>query len=194
MEVANTQSQSSLDTKIYQWAQGSRSHLKFIVTFQLERSSSGSRVIASVIKLRKQGRPTLQDPQQYIMVKENLIDRIEIWPTMSSITFTIHRTDVLPKGTVDHPTTSANPVTVSLNDFTASAMAAVNHLNTQTGMSSPRSSHQGSVSPPHSEPGSESKSEASNNEDPKDRSYKGKAVDRGDSRGVGTRQSSNRMA
>ncbi|KAL8880850.1 MAG: hypothetical protein Q9198_001821 [Flavoplaca austrocitrina] len=192
MEIANTQSRASLRAKIHDWAQGSRSHLKLIVSFQIEgKAATGWKVLASVTRLRKQASPTPNDPDRYIIVQDHLIEDEEIFPAISMATFTINRSDMLPKGMEHDATGPVNPISINLQAWFHNAFQAVNYLANQAAPPSPRSEHQGSVSPPYSDPGPEPPSEASDNDKPDDRTYKGKGIDRDGSRGSGAQQPEN---
>ncbi|KAL8979292.1 MAG: hypothetical protein Q9205_005335 [Flavoplaca limonia] len=188
MEIANTQSSASLRAKVHDWAQVSRSHLKLIVSLKIEgKASTGWKVLASVTRLRKQASPTPNDPDRYVMVQDRLIDEEEIYPAATMATFTISRSDMLPKG-MEHDTTGpVNPVNISLNQWSAHALTAVIYLANQAPPPSPRSERQGSVTPPYSDPEPEPPSEGSDNDRPDDKTYKGKGIDRDGSRGSGVR-------
>lgn len=194
-EIANTQTEPSLDKKIHYWTYGSRQHLKFIVIFRIvPNKPTGYRVLVSVDKLGALARPTAANPHGFIMEPAHIIVNEEIYPKTSAATFDITLADVLP----EKASGSSAPVTISLRSFGGPGKRAVRALEEKQNNPralSPRDPNEESVpSPAVSDHESTSSSFSSNNDIPADRSYKGKAVDRGDSRGIGTRQSSNRMS
>ena len=194
-EIANTQTEPSLDKKIHYWTYGSRQHLKFIVIFRIVLNKpTVYRVLVSVDKLGALARPTTSNPHGFIMEPTHIIVNEEIYPKTSAATFDITLADVLP----ENANGSSTPVTVGLRSFGGPGKRAVRALvekQNNLRAPSPRDPNEESApSPAVSDHESTSSSFSSNNDIPADRSYKGKAVDRGDSRGVGTRQSSNRMS
>ncbi|KAL8993568.1 MAG: hypothetical protein Q9169_006250 [Polycauliona sp. 2 TL-2023] len=148
MEMANSQSDKSLDQKIRMWSHGTHDALKIILAFKIRpHPTAGFRVLASVVRLRKEIVPTAEDPQNYRMARDYLINEEEIYPSESDASFTMYRADMLPKGTVENTTPAAAPVTIGLFEFSVYAEAAVRIAN-EIKAGSQHSSHQGSPSPP----------------------------------------------
>ena len=197
-EIANTQSELSLNKKIHNWTHGSRQHLKFIIAFRIEPlDTAGHRVLVSVDRLHINPTPTPANPNMFVTVPRHLIVREEVYPRVSAATFNIARADVLPKNVEDDPTVPANEVTINLSSFKGYARAGVDNLKkkARARTPSPRDPDEVSVpSPTASYDEVSDSSLSSNNDKPYDKTWKGKGVDRGDSRGIGTRSSGNRTA
>ncbi|KAL8784921.1 MAG: hypothetical protein Q9213_003663 [Squamulea squamosa] len=173
LEIASTQSNDSIETKIHHWVQGSRGHLRFIIVIKIDSKASTPRVLASVIQPRRQNTPTADNPHAYTMQAHRVIDNKEIYPTTSNTTFKIARADVLPRDTNDFDT-SANPLTFSIYSFGTYAMQAVQDLEEgkEAGKTSPRDPNQASLSSPGGSPGKSFVSNSSSGrEDPKDPPY-----------------------
>ncbi|KAL9036778.1 MAG: hypothetical protein Q9180_004100 [Flavoplaca navasiana] len=186
-EIANTQTEFSLDTKIHNWTHGSREHLKFIVSFRIEPNPfPGYRVLISVDRLERQNRPTPQNPNNFVTMAHHVIDREEIFPSTSHKTFDIACADVLPKRLRNSPNIPADVASIGLSNFRKYARRAVDYILDKEieGTPSPRDWNQESVPSPVA-PGREEdwQSEGSNNDRPDDKTYKGKGIDRGGSRG-----------
>ncbi|KAL8849176.1 MAG: hypothetical protein Q9221_005853 [Calogaya cf. arnoldii] len=194
VETANTQTESEIDDKVYNWIEGSRSHLRVILTFKLDFDSTPPRVLASLSKLRRVHQPLPNNPQHYVILKDSQFEGEEIYPALSSRTFTIQRQEVLPKGVINN-TPAVAPVTISLRLFATTARKALSLRAAPPGQPlSARSSNQGEGPPPRPQTEWESSSEGSNNDRRgDDKTYhgkgKGKAVDPEGGRGVETRSS-----
>ncbi|KAL8772236.1 MAG: hypothetical protein Q9209_002448 [Squamulea sp. 1 TL-2023] len=177
LEIASTQSDESIENKIHHWVQGNRDHLRFIIVIKIESKASTRRVLASVIRPRRQNTPTADNPHAYAMEGHRIIDKKEIYPTTSKTTFKIARADVLPRDANDDFNTSANPMTFSIYSFGTYAMQAVQDLEEEegAGKGSPRNPNQALVaSPAGSDRQSFSSTSSSGHEDPKDLDYEGR--------------------
>ncbi|KAL9008944.1 MAG: hypothetical protein Q9180_009450 [Flavoplaca navasiana] len=186
-EIGNTQNDESLNRKIHHWTYGSRSHLKFIIIFRIIRKEPRC-VLISVDKLEREGRPTPENPNRFVTKATHVITDEEIYPKTSAETFDIALADILPEKANDN----SAPVTISLRSFGGAAMRAVQAIQTKEnnpGNVSPRDTDEVSVPTPagSDHEGPTSSSASSDNDRPDDKTYKGKGIDRGGSRGSGAR-------
>ncbi|KAL8953320.1 MAG: hypothetical protein Q9222_000814 [Ikaeria aurantiellina] len=176
-ENANKQDSKSLKAKNHNWVQGSRSQLKFLCVLAIKNVDGKYKVLASVIKPTRQDKPTKEKPENYVMVQQRIIDDVEIYPKASKLSFTIKRADVLPVHAKHDGQEPEEGVEIELVGWYAIAQGAIDNLvkgNYEDYDS--RDPNQEFVYPSSSSSeGASFASEESNNDDPRDRSYRGDA-------------------
>ncbi|KAL8655146.1 MAG: hypothetical protein Q9210_001056 [Variospora velana] len=132
VEVANTETELSIQKKIHRWLQGSRLHVKLIVILRVREPDTNLRVIADVIKQRVTPSPNPGgNPEKFVIEPNYLVKEAEIFPTKSKETFKVYLEDVLPKYWERGPATANKHAVISLGRFHDAAEQAALHIQEQ---------------------------------------------------------------
>ncbi|KAL8988635.1 MAG: hypothetical protein Q9177_002320 [Variospora cf. flavescens] len=155
VEVANTETETSIQKKIHRWLQGSRLHVKLIVILRVREPNTNLRVIADVIKQRVTPSPIPGgNPENFVIGPNYLVKEAEIYPTKSKETFEVYLEDVLPKYWERGPATANKKAVIRLGKFCSAAKQAALHIQKQAqhraaaGGSSPYHPNQEAISSP----------------------------------------------
>ncbi|KAL8635337.1 MAG: hypothetical protein Q9226_009365 [Calogaya cf. arnoldii] len=161
-EIANSQTEFSLNKKVHHWTHGSRQHLKYILMFRI----IGERVLLSIDRLEARATPTAANPHEYTMVADHMLVEEEIYPEHSDEYFTITLADVLPKQQRADPTIPDKQLVMSLSSFYELARQAVRAKQTANRPPSDRDPNERSVpSPTDPRPDAPSRSSSSSHND-----------------------------
>lgn len=132
VEVANTETETSIQKKIHRWLQGSRLHVKLIVILRVREPNTNLRVIADVIKQRVTPSPVPGgNPENFVIGPNYLVKEAEIYPTKSEETFEVYLEDVLPKYWERGPATANEKAVIRLGRFCSAAKQAALHIQKQ---------------------------------------------------------------
>lgn len=129
VEVANTETEKSIQKKVHYWLHGSRLHVKLIVILRVRGPDTNLRVVADVIKQRVTPCPIPGgNPGNFVIGPNYLVKDAEIYPTKSKETFKVFLEDVLPKYWERGPAMAKKNVAISLGKFHDTAEQAALHI------------------------------------------------------------------
>ncbi|KAL8935323.1 MAG: hypothetical protein Q9211_004756 [Gyalolechia sp. 1 TL-2023] len=157
VEVAHWETDQHVTEKITKWTQGSKRHVRIVIYFRVRHSPGtpdGFRIFATVVKPVVRPRPTLENPANFGMEENFVVDLAEIYPTQSGVSFRIYLDEVLPKYWPRTDGTPSSFVTINLSSFYERAERAARHARKQAeqrateGGSSPYDPNQEAISPP----------------------------------------------
>lgn len=133
IEVAHWETDQHVADKITKWTQGSKKHVRIIIYLCVRDApgtQEGFRILATVVKPMVRSRPTPENPSNFVMEENFVVNLAEIWPTQSETSFRIYLDDVLPKY---WPRTSGarSFVTINLSVFYERAERAAKQVTKQ---------------------------------------------------------------
>ncbi|KAL8947965.1 MAG: hypothetical protein Q9222_005803 [Ikaeria aurantiellina] len=117
VEVANTETPKSVARKKHNWMQGSKDHVKILIILRIEQHPTGLRVYADVMKPQQVPSPTPENPNSFRINGQYIVQREEVFPTMSQESFEIHLTEVMPKSWDRTLVDATQKVKIELNTF-----------------------------------------------------------------------------
>ncbi|KAL9593368.1 MAG: hypothetical protein Q9219_007584 [cf. Caloplaca sp. 3 TL-2023] len=154
IEVAYTETDESIEGKIYDWTQGSKNHVRIIIVLRIRNLASNPHVLVDIIQPVKIANPTNSDPANFRVELQYAKSGIEVYPVQSQETFQIGLDQVMPRDYIRSTATASQSVTIKLSHFHRAAMSAVKHFQDvkqqldEQGGSSPVNPHQEMVPRP----------------------------------------------
>ncbi|KAL8691310.1 MAG: hypothetical protein Q9218_003439 [Villophora microphyllina] len=156
VEVAVSQTDKKLATKIHRWIQGSRGHLKYLCVLRLwpSEGTTPTKVTATIIQPCIVLAPTPPNPAEWLMDSRHIVPEVEVYPRIPTESFTISSSDTWPKYLIPDPAFSSQQVTIPFEIFHIRGEAAAAEFDaTASNASSSFHSNQRDVpTPPESEP------------------------------------------
>ena len=135
VEVANSQTQKSVDKKVFWWLQGSKQHLKLIIVLRVKKKKKPNsiHVYLDVIKPRIGSAYVPNHPDGFRVEKDYVLENVEVYPGTPQTNFAIHYADVLPRDCAQSFQSNQPPATIDLNLFHECARQAVTNLTVLKG-------------------------------------------------------------
>ncbi|KAL8913397.1 MAG: hypothetical protein Q9171_001776 [Xanthocarpia ochracea] len=133
VEVANSQTQKSVDKKVHWWVQGSKQHLKVIIVLRVKKKPDSLYIYMDVIKPSVVSTFIPGHPNGFRVEKEYVLQNEEIYPGTSQTNFAIHYAEVLPRESAQTSQSDQPSATIDLKKFYKIAKQAVTNLTAQKG-------------------------------------------------------------
>ncbi|KAL8937484.1 MAG: hypothetical protein Q9216_004393, partial [Gyalolechia sp. 2 TL-2023] len=126
VEVRDGQSIKELGQKVHRWIQWTKNKVKIVCVLEIEPEPENSyRVLASIIKARREPAVTPQKPNGFVIETEYVFDRVDISTDEPQGAFTISAKEVYPEEWTPDPAAIGNCLTVTLASFRSTALEAI---------------------------------------------------------------------